>query len=48
MHQWRFVIAAYVITWAVLIGYAVRLYAVNRRASALHDESVRAAPGVTP
>ncbi|HUF66396.1 MAG TPA: hypothetical protein VMM17_10530 [Gemmatimonadaceae bacterium] len=47
MNEWRFVIAAYVITWVVLIGYTVRLSLVNRRAIALHDESVRTAPGET-
>ncbi|CAN5336242.1 hypothetical protein BH23GEM2_BH23GEM2_06480 [soil metagenome] len=45
MSEWRFVIAAYVVTWIVLIGYAVRLSLVNRRSAALHDESVRGTPG---
>lgn len=46
MREWRFVIAAYVVTWVVLIGYAVRLFLVNRRAAALRDESVRTVAGV--
>jgi len=45
MREWRFVIAAYVVTWVVLIGYAVRLFLVNRRVTALHDESVRVVSG---
>jgi hypothetical protein len=45
MPEWRFVIAAYVVTWVVLIGYALRLRQVNRRVAALHAESVRVAPG---
>jgi biopolymer transport protein ExbB/TolQ len=45
MREWRFVIAAYVVTWVVLIGYSVRLFLVNRRAAAVHDESVRTVPG---
>lgn len=45
MREWRFVIAAYVVTWVVLIGYTVRLFLVNRRVAVLHDESVRAVPG---
>ena len=45
MREWRFVIAAYVVTWVVLIGYSVRLFLVSRRAVAVYDESVRAVPG---
>jgi hypothetical protein len=45
MREWRFVIAAYVVTWVVLIGYAVRLFLVNRRVGVLHEESVRGVPG---
>ena len=45
MREWRFVIAAYVVTWVVLIGYSVRLFLVNRRAVAVHDESVHVVPG---
>ncbi|NIP78914.1 MAG: hypothetical protein GWM90_06835 [Gemmatimonadetes bacterium] len=29
---WNFVIAAYAVTWIGLIGYAVRLFVLNRRA----------------
>ena len=29
---WYFVIAAYTVTWVGLIGYAARLFALNRRA----------------
>lgn len=47
MNQWRFVIAAYVVTWVVLIGYAVRLHLVNRRSAALHEESLRGTPGAS-
>jgi len=35
-----FIVAAYVVTWAVLIAYAIRLHVVTRRA---RDELVRAA-----
>jgi hypothetical protein len=45
MREWRFVIAAYVVTWVVLIGYAVRLFLVSRRVGVLHDEAVRGVPG---
>ena len=39
--EWRFVVAAYAVTWVVLIGYAVRLIRVERRAAALLRESTR-------
>ena len=29
---WSYVIAAYAVTWVVLVGYAVRVYLLNRRA----------------
>ena len=29
---WSYVIGAYAVTWVVLLGYAVRLYLLNRRA----------------
>ncbi len=29
---WNFVIGAYAVAWVGLIGYAVRLYVLNRRA----------------
>jgi hypothetical protein len=46
MREWRFVIAAYVVTWVVLIGYAWRLSRVSRRAAALHSESGVASPDI--
>lgn len=39
VNEWRFVIASYVITWLVLLGYTVRLARVRRRAAALLEES---------
>lgn len=35
MSEWNFVIAAYAVAWAGLIGYAGWLVVVNRRARAL-------------
>lgn len=35
MSEWNFVIAAYVVAWAGLIGYGIRLLSVTRRARAL-------------
>lgn len=29
---WNYVIGAYAVTWVGLIGYAVRLFALNQRA----------------
>jgi hypothetical protein len=29
---WNYVMGAYAVTWAGLIGYAVRLFVLNRRA----------------
>jgi hypothetical protein len=31
---WTFVMGAYAVAWAGLIGYAVRLFVLNRRANA--------------
>lgn len=31
---WNYVIGAYAVTWVGLIGYGVRLFALNRRARA--------------
>jgi hypothetical protein len=42
VNEWRYIIAAYVVTWVVLIGYSIRLVAVQRRAAALLEESDRA------
>lgn len=35
MSEWSFVIAAYAVAWSGLIGYAMRLVSVTRRARAL-------------
>ncbi|HUE76735.1 MAG TPA: hypothetical protein VMM83_02245 [Longimicrobiales bacterium] len=35
MSEWNFVIAAYAVAWAGLIGYAARLVLASRRARAL-------------
>ena len=45
MSEWRFIVAAYAVTWVVLIGYSVRLSRVRRRAATLQNEAMRAAPG---
>jgi hypothetical protein len=37
-----FIVAAYAITWVVLIAYAVRLHRVSRRAMAQYREAGRA------
>ena len=39
MSEWNFVVAAYVVTWVGLIGYAGRLALLNRRARALAREA---------
>jgi CcmD family protein len=39
MPEWRFVIAAYVVTWVVLLGYALRLARVRRKADDLLAEA---------
>jgi CcmD family protein len=41
MGEWRFIIAAYAITWITLVGYGVYLARVRRRAESLRDEAVR-------
>lgn len=41
VNEWRYIIAAYAVTWVVLIGYTIRLIAVQRRAAALLEETVR-------
>ena len=35
MSEWNFVIAAYAVAWAGLIGYAARLVLLNRRARSM-------------
>ena len=40
--NWRFVGAAFAITWGVLIGYFVHLRRVRARAQALMDSTMRA------
>lgn len=45
MPEWRFIIAAYVVTWVVLIAYAVRLFRLHRQAAALLDNSTRTGAG---
>ena len=35
---WNYVIGAYAVTWVGLIGYAARLWIMNRRAKARVDE----------
>lgn len=35
MSEWSYVIAAYAVAWGGLIGYAVRLVVLNRRARSL-------------
>jgi CcmD family protein len=39
--EWRFIIAAYVITWITLLGYGVYLMRVRKRAESLRDEAVQ-------
>jgi CcmD family protein len=43
--EWRFIVAAYAITWVTLAGYAVRLLRLRRRAEALRDDAARQARG---
>lgn len=40
--NWRFVGAAFAITWGVLIGYYVHLRRVRERAQALVDSMIQA------
>lgn len=37
--SWPYVIAAYSVTWVVIIGYAVYLFRQKRRLDALHSSS---------
>ena len=36
-----FIIASYVLTWVVLIGFAIRLHSVSRRAQQQYADAVR-------
>lgn len=38
MSEWNYVIGAYALTWAVLVGYAVYLRGRDRRALAMLDD----------
>jgi hypothetical protein len=40
--NWMFVGAAFVLTWAVLVGYFVHLRGARRRAQALYDRATGA------
>ncbi len=35
---WNYVLGAYAVTWVGLVGYAVRLFVLNRRAKAAATE----------
>lgn len=36
-----YIVAAYVLTWVVLVAYAVRLHGVSRRAQQQYADAVR-------
>jgi CcmD family protein len=38
--NWMFVVAAYTVTWIVLLGYAVRVHRALVRARAEHDAAI--------
>jgi CcmD family protein len=44
-NEWNYVIAAYVVTWVVVGGYALYLVRGTRRAEIAYDAARRAAPG---
>jgi len=44
-NEWNYVIAAYVLTWVGIAGYAIRLVRLTRRAEADYAEADRAAGG---
>jgi CcmD family protein len=44
MPEWRFVVAAYVVTWVVLLGYALRLVRVRRRSDDLFTDVLHQNP----
>ena len=41
MGEWRFIIAAYALTWITLLGYGVYLRRVRKRAESLREEAVQ-------
>lgn len=41
MESKGFIVAAYVVTWVMLVGYAIRLHAVSRRARQQFADAVR-------
>lgn len=41
---WSYVIGAYAVTWTGLIGYAIRLWLLNRRAKSTAGELGGGAP----
>jgi hypothetical protein len=48
MPEWRFIIAAYAVTWIILIGYTIRLARLRRRSAALLAESMKQVPEPQP
>lgn len=40
VNSWPYVIAAYVVTWVVILGYTIRLVLMARRFSASRSHSV--------
>lgn len=38
--NWSFVIAAYTVTWIVILGYAVRVHRALARARREHDATI--------
>lgn len=43
-NNWTFVVAAFTVTWAVIIGYLVHVHNTLRRARALLDDARAAGP----
>ena len=41
MSNWNFVVAAYAVTWAALIGYAVHVHRAARRAARMLERGGR-------
>ena len=39
-NNWDFVIAAYAVTWVVVLGYLVRVHRMLTRARAEHDAAI--------
>jgi CcmD family protein len=46
--EWPYVIAAYAATWVAVIGYAIHLTRVVRRAESLRDQAERGARPAGP